>query len=421
MKEYLKLEPETWNLYEEAIENLQEWYSKIDKIQEANTAKVLDAFWKTHISEAHFSTTTGYGYNDIGRDAIESVYAMVFKAEDALVRNQFISGSHALSKTLFGILRPGDKLLSISGRPYDTLHQVIGITDNPSSLKSFGVQYDEIDLVNNDFDEKKIEEYLKTNPVKMIEIQRSRGYSTRDTLSIEQVQKIIQTIKKIQPQTIVMVDNCYCEFVGTKEPIEVGADLVVGSLIKNLGGGLAQNGGYVVGKKKYIELVAEALTLPGEGKEVGPSLGANKSFLQGLFLAPQVVASSLKTAILTSYMLEKLGYEVNPNYQSHRSDIVQTITFHNKEDLISYCSGIQKGSPIDSFATTIPVDMPGYKDQVIMAAGAFVQGSSIELSCDGPIREPYIAFQQGGLTFDSAKIGVLIAVNEIIKKQKGGE
>ncbi|MBR1817925.1 MAG: methionine gamma-lyase family protein [Bacilli bacterium] len=421
MKEYLKLEPETWNLYEEAIENLQEWYSKIDKIQEANTAKVLDAFWKTHISEAHFSTTTGYGYNDIGRDAIESVYAMVFKAEDALVRNQFISGSHALSKTLFGILRPGDKLLSISGRPYDTLHQVIGITDNPSSLKSFGVQYDEIDLVNNDFDEKKIEEYLKTNPVKMIEIQRSRGYSTRETLSIEQVQKIIQTIKKIQPQTIVMVDNCYCEFVGTKEPIEVGADLVVGSLIKNLGGGLAQNGGYVVGKKKYIELVAEALTLPGEGKEVGPSLGANKSFLQGLFLAPQVVASSLKTAILTSYMLEKLGYEVNPNYQSHRSDIVQTITFHNKEDLISYCSGIQKGSPIDSFATTIPVDMPGYKDQVIMAAGAFVQGSSIELSCDGPIREPYIAFQQGGLTFDSAKIGVLIAVNEIIKKQKGGE
>ena len=421
MKEYLKLEPETWNLYEEAIENLQEWYSKIDKIQEANTAKVLDAFWKTHISEAHFSTTTGYGYNDIGRDAIESVYAMIFKAEDALVRNQFISGSHALSKTLFGILRPGDKLLSISGRPYDTLHQVIGITDNPSSLKSFGVQYDEIDLVNNDFDEKKIEEYLKTNPVKMIEIQRSRGYSTRETLSIEQVQKIIQTIKKIQPQTIVMVDNCYCEFVGTKEPIEVGADLVVGSLIKNLGGGLAQNGGYVVGKKKYIELVAEALTLPGEGKEVGPSLGANKSFLQGLFLAPQVVASSLKTAILTSYMLEKLGYEVNPNYQSNRSDIVQTITFHNKEDLISYCSGIQKGSPIDSFATTIPVDMPGYKDQVIMAAGAFVQGSSIELSCDGPIREPYIAFQQGGLTFDSAKIGVLIAVNEIIKKQKGGE
>ena len=421
MKEYLKLEPETWNLYEEAIENLQEWYSKIDKIQEANTAKVLDAFWKTHISEAHFSTTTGYGYNDIGRDAIESVYAMIFKAEDALVRNQFISGSHALSKTLFGILRPGDKLLSISGRPYDTLHQVIGITDNPSSLKSFGVQYDEIDLVNNDFDEKKIEEYLKTNPVKMIEIQRSRGYSTRETLSIEQVQKIIQTIKIIQPQTIVMVDNCYCEFVGTKEPIEVGADLVVGSLIKNLGGGLAQNGGYVVGKKKYIELVAEALTLPGEGKEVGPSLGANKSFLQGLFLAPQVVASSLKTAILTSYMLEKLGYEVNPNYQSNRSDIVQTITFHNKEDLISYCSGIQQGSPIDSFATTIPVDMPGYKDQVIMAAGAFVQGSSIELSCDGPIREPYIAFQQGGLTFDSAKIGVLIAVNEIIKKQKGGE
>ena len=421
MKEYLNLENETWDLYQEAIKKLQKIYTQIDEIQESNTAKVLDAFWKNHISEAHFSTTTGYGYNDIGRDAIEGVYATIFKAEDALVRNQFISGSHALTKTLFGILRPGDKLLSISGRPYDTLHQVIGITENPSSLKSFGIQYDEIDLINNDFDDKKIEEYIKNNQVKMIEIQRSRGYSTRETLSIEQVERIISKIKKINPDIIIMVDNCYCEFVGTKEPSEVGADLVVGSLIKNLGGGLAQNGGYVVGKKKYIELVAEALTLPGEGKEVGPSLGANKSFLQGLFFAPQVVASSLKCALLTSYMLEKLEYEVNPTYQEKRSDIVQTITFHNKEDLISYCSGIQKGSPIDSFATTIPVDMPGYKDQVIMAAGAFVQGSSIELSCDGPIREPYIAYQQGGLTFDSAKIGVLIAVNEIIKNKKGGD
>lgn len=421
MKEYLKLENETWNLYQEAIHNLKKLYEQIDEIQESNTAKVLDAFWKNHISEAHFSTTTGYGYNDIGRDAIEGVYANIFKTEDALVRNQFISGSHALTKTLFGILRPGDKLLSISGRPYDTLHQVIGITDNPSSLKSFGIKYDEIDLIDNDFDDKKIKEYIKNNQVKMIEIQRSRGYSTRETLSIEQVERIISKIKKINSDIIVMVDNCYCEFVGTKEPSEVGADLVVGSLIKNLGGGLAQNGGYVVGKKKYIELVAEALTLPGEGKEVGPSLGANKSFLQGLFFAPQVVASSLKTALLTSYILEKLGYEVNPTYQEKRSDIVQTITFHNKEDLISYCSGIQKGSPIDSFATTIPVDMPGYKDQVIMAAGAFVQGSSIELSCDGPIREPYIAYQQGGLTFDSAKIGVLIAVNEIIKRNKGGD
>ena len=421
MKEYLKLENETWDLYQEAINNLKKLYEQIDEIQESNTAKVLDAFWKNHISEAHFSTTTGYGYNDIGRDAIEGVYATIFKTEDALVRNQFISGSHALTKTLFGILRPGDKFLSISGRPYDTLHQVIGITDNPSSLKSFGIQYDEIDLIDNDFDDKKIEEYIKNNQVKMIEIQRSRGYSTRETLSIEQVERIISKIKKINSDIIVMVDNCYCEFVGTKEPSEVGADLVVGSLIKNLGGGLAQNGGYVVGKKKYIKLVAEALTLPGEGKEVGPSLGANKSFLQGLFFAPQVVASSLKSALLTSYILEKLGYEVTPTYQEKRSDIVQTITFHNKEDLISYCSGIQKGSPIDSFATTIPVDMPGYKDQVIMAAGAFVQGSSIELSCDGPIREPYIAYQQGGLTFDSAKIGVLIAVNEIIKNKKGGD
>ena len=422
MKEYVNISEETWQLYEEAQTNVKEIFQNIDDICEYNTAKVMNAFWENKVSEAHFSTTTGYGYNDIGRDTIENVYATIFKTEDALVRNQFISGSHALAKTMFGILRPGDMLLSIAGTPYDTLHEVIGIEENPSSLKSFGVKYAEIDLINNDFDETKIKTFLQENQVKMIEIQRSRGYSTRETIDIEKVKNIISVIKEISPNTIVMVDNCYCEFVTKIEPSEVGADLVVGSLIKNLGGGMAQNGGYVVGKKEYIHLIAEALTLPGEGKEVGPSLGANKQFLQGLFLAPQVVASALKTAVLSSCMLEKLGYKVHPNYQEERSDIVQTIAFGNKEDLIKYCKGIQKGSPIDSFATTIPVDMPGYKDQVIMAAGAFVQGSSIELSCDGPIREPYIAYQQGGLTYDSAKLGVLKAVDEIVKsKKKEGE
>ena len=421
MKDFLDLENETWQLYEEAVKTLENDFSKIDKIVEYNTAKVMHAFWENKVSEAHFSTTTGYGYNDIGREVIENVYATIFKSEDALVRNQFISGSHALTKTLFGLLRPGDLLLSISGRPYDTLHQVIGIIDNPSSLKSFGIKYDEIDLKDDNFDTLKIEKYLQSHSVKLIEIQRSRGYSSRETISLEKVKQVIELIRKTSPQTIIMIDNCYCEFVSKIEPIEIGADVVVGSLIKNLGGGLAQNGGYVVGKKEYINRIAEALTLPGEGKEVGPSLGANRQFLQGIFMAPQVVGSALKTALLTSYMLENLGYRVSPRYRDERSDIVQTIIFNNKEDLISYCKGIQQGSPIDSYATTIPVDMPGYEDQVIMAAGAFVQGSSIELSCDGPIREPYIAYQQGGLTFDSAKLGVLKAVDEIIKSQKRGE
>ena len=418
MKQFLNLEEETWNLYEDANEKLASVYNEIDSICEYNTAKVMNALWQNHLSEVHFSQTTGYGYDDLGRDTIEKIYATVFQAESALVRNQFISGSHALSKTLFGILRPGDTLLSITGLPYDTLHEVIGIVDNPSSLKSFGVAYEQIDLLENDFDYAAIKEYLVNNSVKLIEIQRSRGYSTRESLDIEKCRKVISLIKEVSPSTIVMVDNCYCEFVGKIEPTEVGADLVVGSLIKNLGGGLAPNGGYVVGKKEYVDLVAEALTLPGEGREVGPSLGVNKQFLQGLFFAPQVVASAMKTNILAAYMLNELGYGVSPYPFAHHTDIVLTIEFGNKEDLIHYCEGIQSGSPVDSFVTPVPVNMPGYKDEVIMAAGAFVQGSSIELSCDGPIRSPYIAYQQGGLTFDSGKLGVLKAVNKIIKERK---
>lgn len=418
MKELLNLKEETWELYEKSKKELEERWKEIDEICEYNTAKVLNAFWESHISESHFTSTTGYGYDDLGRNAIENVYCNIFKSESALVRNQFISGSHALAKTLFGILRPNDLLLSITGLPYDTLHEVIGITENKSSLKSFGISYDQIDLIDNDFDYKKIEKYLKNHKVKLIEIQRSRGYSTRKSISIEQCEKVISLIKKVSSDTIVMVDNCYCEFVGKKEPIEIGADLVVGSLIKNLGGGLAPNGGYVVGKKDLVELVAEALTLPGEGMEVGPSLGVNKQFLQGIFFAPSVVKSSLKTSILASKMLERLGYKVDPLPKEKRVDIVQTIHFGNAKDLCLYCEGIQAGSPIDSFVTPIPVDMPGYKDQVIMAAGAFVQGSSIELSCDGPLREPYIAYQQGGLTFEAGSIGVLKAVDKIIRKKR---
>ena len=338
-----------------------------------------------------------------------------------MVRNQFISGSHALAKTLFGLLRPNDLLLSITGTPYDTLHEVIGIKENASSLKSFGIKYDEIPLKDDDFDTAKILDYLTNHQVKVIEIQRSRGYSSRKSISLDKVEKIIQEIKKISPNTIVMIDNCYCEFVTTKEPCEVGADIVVGSLIKNLGGGMALNGGYVVGKKEYVHLVSEALTLPGEGKEVGPSLGANRQFLEGIFLAPQVVSSAVKTSILTSALLEELGYLVDPKPLEERVDIVLTILFGNADDLISYCAGIQAGSPIDSFVKPIPIETPGYDDKVIMAAGAFVQGSSIELSCDGPLREPYLAYQQGGLTFESAKIGILKAVNEIIKKRKGSD
>lgn len=418
MKEYIELEQETWELYEKVLPILKEQFSKIDEICESNTAKVLHAFWKNHVSESHFTSTTGYGYDDLGRDTIEKVYSTVFETEDALVRNQFISGSHALAKTLFGLLRPGDLLLSISGRPYDTLHEVIGIEENSSSLKSFGVNFAEIDLKNNDFDEEKILKFLKQHQVKVVEIQRSRGYSSRKSLSLEKCEKIIKKIKEISPNTIVMIDNCYCEFVSTKEPIQVGADIVVGSLIKNLGGGLAPNGGYVVGKKELIKLVAEALTLPGEGKEVGPSLGVNRQFLQGIFLAPQVVSSALKTSILASALLKELGYIVDPEPLEKRVDIVQTIAFGNPTDLISYCEGIQSGSPIDSYVKPIPIDMPGYKDEVIMAAGAFIQGSSIELSCDGPLREPYLAYQQGGLTYESGMIGVLKAVNEVIKKRK---
>lgn len=396
-------------------EEIKTELKKIDDICMFNSMKVLNAFHEENISEIHFNTSTGYGYNDIGRDKIEDVYKRIFKCEDALVRTQFISGSHALTVCLFGLLRPNDTLLSITGKPYDTLDEVIGITPNDSSLKSFGVNYEQIDLVDNNFDFKKIEERLNKDFVKVIEIQRSKGYSTRKSISIESVEEVIKLIKKVSPKTIVMIDNCYCEFVSYKEPTEVGADIVVGSLIKNLGGGITPNGAYIVGKEDLINLVAERLTVPGQGKEVGPSLGFNKQILQGLYLAPAVVANSLKTAIFTSKIMETLGYDVEPKYNEERVDIVQNIIFNNKEDLINYCKGIQKSSAIDSNSIPVPTPTPGYDDEVIMASGSFTQGSSIEFSCDGPIRPPYIAYQQGSLTYEYGKLGVLTAIKELNK------
>lgn len=397
-------------------EEIKTELKKIDDICLYNSMKVMKAFHDENISEIHFNTSTGYGYNDIGRDKIEDVYKNIFRCEDALVRTQFISGSHALTVCLFGLLRPNDTLLSITGKPYDTLDQVIGITPNDSSLKSFGVKYEQIDLVDNNFDFKKIEERLKKDFVKVIEIQRSKGYSTRKSISIENVEEVIKLIKKVSPKTIVMIDNCYCELVSYKEPTEVGADIVVGSLIKNLGGGITPNGAYIVGKEDLINLVAERLTVPGQGKEVGPSLGFNKQILQGLYLAPAVVANSLKTAVFTSKIMEALGYNVEPKYNEERADIVQNIIFNNKEDLINYCKGIQKSSAIDSNSIPVPTPTPGYDDEVIMASGSFTQGSSIEFSCDGPIRPPYIAYQQGSLTYEYGKLGVLTAISELNNK-----
>ena len=387
--------------------------SKIDELERINSEKVMDAFIKEQVAETDFNSTTGYGYNDVGRDKLERIYSDIFKSEDALVRNQFISGSHALTVAFFALLRPGDTLLSITGKPYDTMDEVIGLVDNPSSLKSFGINYMQVDLVNNGFDYDKIKEVITTNKIKVIEIQRSKGYSTRKSLTIEKLESIISFIKSIDKDIIIMVDNCYCEFVSSREPIEVGADIAVGSLIKNLGGGIAPNGAYIVGRSDLIKLCSERLTLPGEGKEVGPSLGINKQLLQGLFLAPSVVASSLKTAIFTSALLEELGYNVEPKYNEKRADIVQNIIFNDEKLLIKYTQGIQMNSPIDSNSMPIPDAMPGYTDKVIMASGSFTQGSSIELSCDGPLREPYIAYQQGSLTYTYGRLAVIKAVSNL--------
>lgn len=393
--------------------NIKKYLDKVDDVVYFNSQKVLNAFIKEEVSENDFNITTGYGYADSGRDKIERIYADIFKCEDALVRNQFISGSHALTVCLFALLRPNDTLLSISGKPYDTLDEVIGIKENQSSLKSFNINYEQIDLINDDFDYETIKSKLKNKFYKVIEIQRSKGYSQRKSLSIEKLEKVIKLIKELSPKSIVMVDNCYCELVSTKEPTEVGADIVVGSLIKNLGGGIASNGAYIVGRKDLCTLAGERLNLPGEGKDVGPSLGANKDILKGLYFAPSVVGSALKTAILTSYLLEKKGYDVEPKYYDDRVDIVQCITFHNENDMVKYVKSIQSMCAIDSNVIPEKSDIPGYSNKIIMASGSFTQGSSIELSCDGPIKPPFTVYQQGSLTYEYGKIAIINAISKL--------
>lgn len=400
------------NFIIECEKELKSEFEKVDNNCRINSKKVMDAFHKYNVSESDLNGTTGYGYNDEGRSKIESMFAYVLDSESALVRSQFISGSHALTVALFALLRPNDTLLTITGLPYDTLHEVIGIRENKSSLKSYGINYKYIDLVNDDFDYDKIKEELKNN-IKVIHIQRSRGYSLRKSITIDKLEKVIKFIKEINKDVIIFVDNCYCELVETKSPTTVGADLFAGSLIKNLGSGIAPNGGYIAGRKDLVELCAERLTLPGEGSEVGPSIDSNRKFMQGLFFAPNSVSSALKTSILASYAFERLGYNVSPKYNEPRADIVELIYLKNKEEMIKYSEGIQASGPIDAHVKPVAAPMPGYDDEVVMASSSFIQGSTIELSCDGPIRPPFVIFQQGSLTYEYGRIAILNAINKL--------
>lgn len=407
------IKKEILELSENVEKEIEPIFKEIDKIKEINSLKVLNAFQKCGLSEMHLHSSTGYGIDEAGRNKIEEIYAKVFGTEDALVRAQLISGTHALAVTLFGILRPGDTMLSISGIPYDTLQTVIGISkeNSKSSLTSFGVKYEQIDLINNEFDIEKIKDRVSRKDIKLIEIQRSKGYSTRKSLTIDKIEKAINAIREVNKEVIIMVDNCYGEFVEEREPTDVGADIIVGSLMKNLGAGIATSGAYIIGKKDLIGLCAERLTAPGVGKEIGPSLNQNIPFIKGLFFAPSVVSSSVKTAIFASRILEKLGYTVDPKFDEKRADIVQTIELGTADKLVKFCQGIQMGSPIDSNVIPEPSDMGGYDDKVIMAAGTFTEGSTIELSCDGPIRAPYIAYMQGGLTYEYGKLGIMKALS----------
>lgn len=407
------IKKEILELSKEVEKECETQFKRIEEIKEINSLKVLSAFQKCGLSEMHMQSATGYGIDEPGRNKIEEIYAEIFNTEDALVRAQLISGTHALAVTLFGLLRPGDTMLSITGAPYDTLQTIIGISkeQSKSSLKEFGIKYEQIELVNDDFYIEAIKERVAKQDIKLIEIQRSKGYSTRKSLTIDKIERAIKAIREVNSKVIIMVDNCYGEFVEEKEPTDAGADIIVGSLMKNLGAGIATSGAYIAGKKELVELCAERLTAPGVGKEIGPSLNQNPSFIKGLFFAPSVVASSVKTAVFSSRILERLGYNVNPKYDEPRADIVQTIELGSADKLIKFCQGIQMGSPIDSNVIPEPSDMAGYDDKVIMAAGTFTQGSTIELSCDGPIREPYIAYMQGGLTYEYGKLGILKALS----------
>lgn len=409
---------ETLNLYKKAMEDCKEQFEIYDEIREYNQLKVLNAFQEERISDTHFTNSSGYGYDDIGRDTLDKVYARIFNAEAALVRPHFVNGTHALGCALMGNLRTGDTMVCISGAPYDTLHNIIGISgkENIGSLKEYGVNYKQVELKNEKFDYDKIKEVLlEDRSIKLVHIQRSTGYGWRNSFLVSELSEVIKFVKDLRDDVIVFVDNCYGEFVDTVEPTDVGADLIAGSLIKNIGGGIAPTGGYVVGKEAYVTQASYRLTTPGIGGECGSTFGLMRQLYQGLFLAPHVAMEAVKTAVFCARIMEIAGFEVKPSYTDKRSDIIQAIKFGDKEKVIKFCKGIQYGSPIDSFVECEPWAMPGYNDEVIMAAGAFIQGSSIELSADAPIREPYIAYLQGGLTFDHGKIGVLIALNNILK------
>ena len=420
IKDNFGISDKTLKLVSEAEESIKEQFKHIENICEINQLRVMKAFADNRVSDSHFVATTGYGYDDLGRDTLDRVYADIMGAEDTLVRHNFISGTHTISTALFAVLRPNDILVSITGKPYDTLEEVIGIQGEAGngSLKDFGVKYVQIDLKHDGTpDLEQIKFTLTHMNVKAVTIQRSKGYGWRPTYSAKDIGALIEFVKEISPETICIVDNCYGEFVETEEPTAYGADLIAGSLIKNPGGGLAPTGGYIAGKQKYVELCAYRLTSVGIGKEAGASLGFNRQMYQGLFMAPHVVSQALKAAVLCSAVFEKLGFEVDPKPNEIRHDIIQSIKFGDPDKVTAFCQGIQKGAPVDSFVTPEPWDMPGYSSQVIMSAGAFVQGASIELSADAPIKPPYIAYMQGGLTYESAKLGIMVAADKMIRKE----
>ncbi|MDU2121945.1 MAG: methionine gamma-lyase family protein [Clostridium celatum] len=417
MMESYNIKPHVFELYKKALSDVEEQFKIYDEIREYNQLKILNAFQEERISDMHFTNSSGYGYDDIGRDTLDKVYARIFNTESALVRPHFVNGTHAIGCALMGNLKTGDTMVCITGAPYDTLHNIIGISgkENIGSLKEYGVNYKQVDLKNGTFDTEKIIEVLKEDStIKLVHIQRSTGYGWRKSFLVSEIGEIISKIKEIRSDVCVFVDNCYGELIDKIEPTDVGADLVAGSLIKNLGGGIAPTGGYIAGKAKYVEQAAYRLTTPGIGGECGSTFGVMRQLYQGLFLAPHIVMEALKGAVFCSRIMEIAGFEVLPKYNDKRSDIIQAIKFNDRDNLIKFCKGIQKGSPIDSYVECEPWAMPGYNDEVIMAAGAFIQGSSIELSADAPIREPYIAYLQGGLTFDHAKIGILISLNNIV-------
>lgn len=406
------------SLSQKVEEKIQPIFKNIDDICMKNSAKVMQAFQDERVSTNDFNEITGYGFYDEGRDKLERIYARIFKADDALVRSQIMSGTHALSLTFFGLLKADDTMISISGDPYDTLKSVIGTEgESRNSLLKHGIKYEQIELINNDFDIEKIKERLSKQDVKLVEIQRSRGYSNRKSLTIEKIQRVCNAIREVNKNVIIMVDNCYGDLVEEKEPIEVGCDILVGSLMKNLGGGVARTGGYIVGRKDLIEDVAEHFSAPCIGKNIGANLNENLNFYRGLYVAPSVVSSSLKTAVFASAMLEELGFEVSPTFDEKRTDIIQTIKMNTPENLVEFCKGIQFGSPIDSFVTPVPAPMDGYPHDEVMAGGSFISGSTIELSCDGPMTDPYFAFMQGGLTFEYGKLGIMIALENILKNK----